>query len=57
MWAELFGVPEGQAKACLGRALEELGGAEFTIAEVPIPGVPGMSIPLTIRLDDLLESG
>ncbi len=49
--------PEGQAKACLGRALEELGGAEFTIAEVPIPGVPGMSIPLTIRLDDLLESG
>lgn len=49
--------PEGQAKACLSRVLEELGGTEFTIAEVPVPGMPGTSIPLTIRLDDLLEAG
>lgn len=46
---------EGQVEACKQKIKEELGPLEFTVAEVPIPGT-GMTVPLKIRLSDLLGS-
>lgn len=44
---------EGQVRACMDRVRQELGGLELTVAEIPIPGLEGQSIPLTITLRDL----
>lgn len=38
------------------RVVSALGIGEVTIAELPIPGVDGMTIPLTINVEELLEA-
>ena len=40
--------------ACLSKLGEELGEVDVTVAEIPVPGLEGTSIPLTINLGDLM---
>ena len=45
--------PQGLAAMLRAKLLEKLGSGTFTIAELPIPGLEGVSIPLTIDLSQV----
>jgi hypothetical protein len=46
--------PEAVLAACREKVREVLGEQDVTIAEIPVPGLDGVSIPLTINLGDLM---
>ena len=50
---ELPGSPEELVALMRSRVAEELGSGSFTVAELPIPGLEGLSIPLTIDLSTI----
>ncbi|MDO5119206.1 MAG: hypothetical protein Q4D48_03900 [Coriobacteriales bacterium] len=46
--------PEGIAQFCLQQVLGELGSGDFTVANLPIPGMGDISIPLTVDVSELV---
>ena len=46
--------PDEVLAACRDKVRESLGEVEVTIAEIPIPGLDGEGIPLTINVGDLM---
>ncbi|MBP3884691.1 MAG: hypothetical protein J6D54_07125 [Olsenella sp.] len=46
--------PDAVLAACRDKVRETLGQSDVTVAEIPVPGLDGVSIPLTINLGDLM---